>query len=92
MCLFTVAITLQCPQYTGTMHENNLLGPEMSVLIPEHRGVHIVQVSNVHKSMEENLGSYSNVQFIQVSRFSSVLNNRFHCNRKQGQLQVRTSD
>ena len=37
------------------MPGNSLLGPEMSVLIPEYRGVQM-QISNVHKSMEENLG------------------------------------
>ena len=43
---------------TQLMSGNNLSEPEMSVLIPEYRGVHILQVSNdiVYKSMEENLG------------------------------------
>ena len=43
-------------QLQVVMPGNNLLGPEMSVLIPQYRGVHILQVSNVHKSKEENLG------------------------------------
>ena len=49
------------------MHGNNQLGPEVSVLISENRGVLILQVSNVHKSMEGNLGPYPNVLFVQVS-------------------------
>ena len=40
-------------QLQVVMPGNNLLGPEMSVLIPQYRGVHILQVSNVHKSQEE---------------------------------------
>ena len=35
---------------------NNPMGAEMSVLIPEYRGVLSLQVSRVHMSMEENLG------------------------------------
>jgi hypothetical protein len=62
---------------------HNTLEPERSVLIAEYRGVHILQVYNVHKSMEEKLQPSPNVLSIQVSWFASVLHGRqslwFHC-------------